>query len=320
MDGNGGSQVVVLTELSRIIELVRQLEVHLGESPDLCRDLASQIISLTERSIGLVASSSLALSCSAMPSTVSDIGDVPFKVTRKRNMIQQRKHQVRVRSAGDGESPTDDGHSWRKYGQKGILGAKHPRSYYRCKHRHSQGCVATKQVQRTDDDPTLFDVTYHGRHTCVHQVVATSPAGQGAGAGAAAAQLPELIPDLESLSSSLTMSTEELPVPVEPHGWSAATPFGFFSTPASRGPPPAERGTIWAPVTPENWGMSAATTDSSHVVPFAPLKTTHEDGGCQAQSELQEVVSAPAVGSVPVLTVDIIADEVLDIDIWSFLD
>ncbi|KAL6655839.1 hypothetical protein ACP70R_006665 [Stipagrostis hirtigluma subsp. patula] len=307
MDGNGGSQQVVLTELSRIIELVRQLEVHLGESPGLCKDLASQIISLTERSIGLVASSSLALSYSATPNTISDIGYVPFKSTRKRNMIQQRKHQVRVRSAGAGESPVDDGHSWRKYGQKGILGAKHPRSYYRCKHRHSQGCVATKQVQRTDDDPTLFDVTYHGRHTCVHQVVAASPAGQGAGAGAA--QLPVLIPDLESLSSILTTTTEELGVPVEPYGWSADTPFSFSSTPVSGGLASAERSTIWAP---EDWGMSAATTDSSHVVPFVPLRAPPEGAEWPAQPELQEVVSA--------LAVDIIADEVLDIDMSSFFD
>ena len=37
------------------------------------------------------------------------------------------KHQVRVSSAAGGDVPADDGHSWRKYGQKEILGAKHPR-------------------------------------------------------------------------------------------------------------------------------------------------------------------------------------------------
>ena len=29
------------------------------------------------------------------------------------------------------------------------------------------GCLATKQVRRTDEDPMLFDVVYHGTHTCV---------------------------------------------------------------------------------------------------------------------------------------------------------
>jgi hypothetical protein len=38
--------------------------------------------------------------------------------------MEQRRQ--RVSSAG-GENPVEDGHSWRKYGQKEILGAKHPR-------------------------------------------------------------------------------------------------------------------------------------------------------------------------------------------------
>jgi hypothetical protein len=37
-------------------------------------------------------------------------------------MMEKRKNQVRVKMP-----PVDDGHSWRKYGQKEILGAKHPR-------------------------------------------------------------------------------------------------------------------------------------------------------------------------------------------------
>jgi hypothetical protein len=43
--------------------------------------------------------------------------------------MEKRKHQVRVSSprGGAGENPVDDGHSWRKYGQKEILGTKHPR-------------------------------------------------------------------------------------------------------------------------------------------------------------------------------------------------
>ena len=29
-----------------------------------------------------------------------------------------------------------------------------------------QGCLATKQVQRSDEDPAILEVTYKGRHTC----------------------------------------------------------------------------------------------------------------------------------------------------------
>ncbi|XP_058075372.1 probable WRKY transcription factor 70 isoform X2 [Magnolia sinica] len=60
----------------------------------------------------------------------------------------------------------EDGHVWRKYGQKDIMGAKFPRSYFRCTHRYDQGCRATKQVQRSEDDSSLFVITYVGHHTC----------------------------------------------------------------------------------------------------------------------------------------------------------
>lgn len=35
--------------------------------------------------------------------------------------------QVKVSAETGFEGPTDDGYSWRKYGQKDILGAKYPR-------------------------------------------------------------------------------------------------------------------------------------------------------------------------------------------------
>ncbi|XP_073289185.1 WRKY DNA-binding transcription factor 70-like [Primulina huaijiensis] len=64
-------------------------------------------------------------------------------------------------------SLVEDGHAWRKYGQKVILNAKHPRNYYRCTHKFDQGCQATKQVQKIQDDPfPLFKTTYLAHHTC----------------------------------------------------------------------------------------------------------------------------------------------------------
>nr|QGQ64076.1 WRKY transcription factor 53 [Santalum album] len=60
----------------------------------------------------------------------------------------------------------DDGHAWRKYGQKVILNAKYPRSYYRCTHKFDQGCQATKQVQKTEGEAAPYQITYNGHHTC----------------------------------------------------------------------------------------------------------------------------------------------------------
>ncbi|TYH96977.1 hypothetical protein ES332_A12G212300v1 [Gossypium tomentosum] len=72
--------------------------------------------------------------------------------------------QVGVRPGTD--LAPDDGFCWRKYGQKDILEAKYPRSFFRCTYRHIQGCLATKIVQRLDDDPTVFEITYCRKHTC----------------------------------------------------------------------------------------------------------------------------------------------------------
>ncbi|XP_024981680.1 probable WRKY transcription factor 70 isoform X2 [Cynara cardunculus var. scolymus] len=60
---------------------------------------------------------------------------------------------------------TDDGHAWRKYGQKKILESKHE-SYYRCTYKHDQGCLATKQVQKMEDEPPVYKITYMRSHTC----------------------------------------------------------------------------------------------------------------------------------------------------------
>ncbi|AES82777.1 putative transcription factor WRKY family [Medicago truncatula] len=88
---------------------------------------------------------------------------------KKRKSMPKWKEQVKIcTNTGLSEGSLDDEYSWRKYGQKDILGAKFSRGYYRCTHRNGQGCLATKQVQRSDEDPTIIEVTYRGRHTCTH--------------------------------------------------------------------------------------------------------------------------------------------------------
>lgn len=59
--------------------------------------------------------------------------------------------------------PQDGHRRWKKYGKKSIRNANFCRAYYKCSVKE---CNAKKTVQRTDADPSLFEVTYSGTHTC----------------------------------------------------------------------------------------------------------------------------------------------------------
>lgn len=96
-------------------------------------------------------------------------------LSKKRKMVPKWTEQIRVSAGSSLEGPPDDGHSWRKYGQKDILGAKYPRAYYRCTHKHLQGCLAKKQVQRSEEDPSIFNIMYQGTHTCMQAPHLASP-------------------------------------------------------------------------------------------------------------------------------------------------
>ncbi|XP_008792407.2 WRKY transcription factor 22-like isoform X2 [Phoenix dactylifera] len=52
--------------------------------------------------------------------------------------------------------------AWRKYGQKPIKGSPYPRGYYRCS--SSKGCLARKQVEKSQSDPAMLVVTYTAEH------------------------------------------------------------------------------------------------------------------------------------------------------------
>ncbi|KAF8703739.1 hypothetical protein HU200_031826 [Digitaria exilis] len=78
-------------------------------------------------------------------------------------------------SLGGGERATkqvekkwtmEDGFLWRKYGQKDIHGSKYPRLYFRCSYKEDHGCMARRQVQQSEDDPSVYLINYFGEHTC----------------------------------------------------------------------------------------------------------------------------------------------------------
>lgn len=93
---------------------------------------------------------------------------VPLSKKRKK-MLPIRSENVKVNpEAVELDGGCRDGYSWRKYGQKKIHCSIYPRNYYRCKYSTKQNCSAKKQVQKSNDDPTILHVIYLGDHTC-HQ-------------------------------------------------------------------------------------------------------------------------------------------------------
>ncbi|XP_009765461.1 putative WRKY transcription factor 70 [Nicotiana tabacum] len=77
-----------------------------------------------------------------------------------------KKRKISAKTVKETSTLADDGHVWRKYGQKQILDAPYPRHYYRCTNKFDQGCEAIKQVQRIQDNPPQFRTIYQGHHTC----------------------------------------------------------------------------------------------------------------------------------------------------------
>ncbi|CAI9772157.1 unnamed protein product [Fraxinus pennsylvanica] len=101
----------------------------------------------------------------------------PWTASSKRRRRKDEADKIAVRvpapQMGNLDLPPEDGFTWRKYGQKEILGYKHPRSYYRCTHQKFYQCPAKKQVQRLDEDFYTFEVTYRGNHMC--NITSTAP-------------------------------------------------------------------------------------------------------------------------------------------------
>ncbi|CAK9862155.1 unnamed protein product [Sphagnum jensenii] len=80
--------------------------------------------------------------------------------------VEHKYSEVQYQRLGDEgkKGIPDDGHrGWKKYGNKTIQNANFCRGYYKCSVKE---CNAKKTVQPTDEDPSLFEVTYVGEHTC----------------------------------------------------------------------------------------------------------------------------------------------------------
>nr|WOP33721.1 WRKY transcription factor 30 [Fagopyrum esculentum] len=181
---NQFEQSYLINELSQGMELAKQLMDQMGpeHSTQTKEMLLQQIVSSYDKALFILGCGSDAEQphqhSPAMPSSPSSIVESPNgnDLNTRSNRLQdgslKRKStstwtkQVKMNPENGLDGPPDDGYSWRKYGQKDILGAKNPRSYYRCTYRNTQKCWATRQVQRSEKDDTVFDITYRENHTC----------------------------------------------------------------------------------------------------------------------------------------------------------
>ncbi|KAJ8540068.1 hypothetical protein K7X08_026457 [Anisodus acutangulus] len=182
---NCWEKVVVITELIMGRELMLQLQKHFDPmKQDVCQYLAVEILSSYDKALSLLNGTALSGMMSKgkqcfnpAPSSSTDklqspqlLADCSTKScdrpsnSRKRKKIARRTEYVQARTGE--EVPPEDGYSWRKYGQKDILGAKYPREYYRCARRGLSNCAATKIVQKSETEPSVFEVTYGGSHGC----------------------------------------------------------------------------------------------------------------------------------------------------------
>nr|XP_034588207.1 probable WRKY transcription factor 30 isoform X1 [Setaria viridis]TKW25783.1 hypothetical protein SEVIR_3G141700v2 [Setaria viridis] len=238
----GGEKSALASELAQMQAMVRELGAHMDQQDlpaavrELCGELCGELASSVDRSIRIARSCGLAGADSpgsrdGSPRSASDGtqhpaaaagGNAQSKRSRKGTPCVRR--QVRVASVD--MAPLDDGISWRKYGQKDILGAKYPRAYFRCTHRHTQGCAATKHVQRAAGDPLLYDVVYHGAHTCaqaahpgaeqLRQQLQLQPEPGHADAGQEQSSPPLALQETEGLQAG--------PEPMTPYWFGAPAP------------------------------------------------------------------------------------------------
>ncbi|XP_062232584.1 transcription factor WRKY45-2-like [Phragmites australis] len=133
-----------------------------GEMPHGLRDLAEQILRCFNRALA------------ALRSGTSDAAGGARKRKPERGSAAALATSSKRTRASGGENGTrvekkwtmEDGFIWRKYGHKDIQDSKYPRLYFRCTYKDDHGCMARRQVQRSEADPSVYLITYFGEHTC----------------------------------------------------------------------------------------------------------------------------------------------------------
>ncbi|KAK4783357.1 hypothetical protein SAY86_007731 [Trapa natans] len=174
----GKKSEVVIEELAKGRKFAMQLQDLLvddgGPKPEMSGVLVAEILRTFEQGLFLLGCPSgdqISDNLQA-PSFSSDNGGVDIsKRPKKRPGVNSSDRRGRYKW-NSSQSHTiysaniEDDQAWRKYGQKAILNAKFPRSYYRCTHKYDRCCNALKQVQGMEGGSGMYQITYIGSHTC----------------------------------------------------------------------------------------------------------------------------------------------------------
>ncbi|KAG8067713.1 hypothetical protein GUJ93_ZPchr0005g15428 [Zizania palustris] len=225
--------VQVMENMERARGFAEQLQELLRESPEagLIVDQILNSFSRAMRALNKVSAVTGGGEGSEVHSDVTCGGSAGGKRKSASGGAADRRPNCRRRTLqSSGETKIlenlDDGQAWRKYGQKEIQNCKNPKAYFRCTHKYDQLCAAVRQVQRCDDDPTCYRVTYIGEHTCRHPAaVAVAPhvihqaAADVDGLRAGSSRLISFAPaDAATASTTTTAPAPAQPLKVEVGG------------------------------------------------------------------------------------------------------
>lgn len=156
--------IEVREDAARLKSLLQEQSSPWAELMDGMLDKLSSALSALDTGAGAAAAAAAGGQSSAAGSdgVRQSVTSSSRNITRKRSFSRRSQ----LSSSKRVTATLDDGHIWRKYGQKVIQNLPHPRSYYRCTHKSFQGCNAKRHVQVCDTDPSKYVVTYYGKHTC----------------------------------------------------------------------------------------------------------------------------------------------------------
>ncbi|CAN0879543.1 WRKY DNA-binding transcription factor 70 [Linum grandiflorum] len=162
-----------IDELQRGRDFTSQLKLLLLDTTNFesqpdgsAEDLVAGILSAFTHSLSLLTSIDNVDDSGDRSSDGRNSGDGSKRSTSRRKQKRPSPEETWVKESS---TLVDDGHGWRKYGQKNIIKSEYPRLYYRCTHSKEQKCQATKQVQMMTcptNRQLIYRTTYYGRHTC----------------------------------------------------------------------------------------------------------------------------------------------------------